>query len=138
MKENEIVIGGLTACLNFSVETVDGDQETYVEVHTGYELLEKLSLYLIKDYTKIFNDDYPYVSFAHLKGIEYSYSTNEVNFQFYISTDDSASLNLKFDTTVLHGVNAKKIALLREIIDFDNESENILLHQLLKSNEISC
>ncbi|MBG9732272.1 hypothetical protein ABD87_22875 [Lysinibacillus sphaericus] len=137
MHENEIVIGGLSARLNFTVETVDGDEETYVEVHTGYELMEKLRLYLTKEYTKIFNDDYPYVSFAHLKGIEYSHTTNEVNVKFYISTDDSASLNLAFDTNVLQDANAKKIALFREIIDYDNESENILLHKLLNAKEIS-
>lgn len=135
MRENVIEIGGLVARMNFRIETVDGEEEkAFIEADAGYALMEKLRLYAIGEYTTIFENEYSHVHYAELISINYQLKAKGVDIDMSISTDDSASIKLTFDTRSLEDKNAQKIALMREIIDFDPETENYLLKQLMNSS----
>ncbi|MEX3623522.1 hypothetical protein [Viridibacillus arvi] len=132
MKENEIVANGLFARLNFKIETNDGEEEIYIEVIAGYELMQKLGLFFKEKYIEIFEGEYDYIYDAKLVSIEYIHKVNGLDINMSISTDEAATLKLKFDAKTLEDKNAKKIAMIREVLDFDKEAEQSVLRELFE------
>lgn len=128
-EENKMYFQPSKARLVFSIETGDGIEETYVDVEMGYQLDEKLKLYYTGNYKELFGVG---VFYAELLRIEYIHESEDIDFKMVIGNDDAPNVELSFKTDKLQGENAKKISLIREIIDYDRESENSLLHKLLK------
>lgn len=134
MKEYNIEAYMDKARIHFEVETVDGQEDDYVEVFEGYELMEKLKCYFTEDYESLFEDD-PLDSglppiHVELKRIEYVTNQEGINMKMVIDGDDCAHLDLQFSTQKLEDENAKKVAMIREVLDFDKEAEYSLLREL--------
>lgn len=131
-QEFEMNFGVLDARMKFTVENVDGETETYVDIHSGYELFERMKQYATEDFKTLFENESLPVFFATLQNIEFKHEQEDVKFRMSITDDDVPYCNLRFSPKTLQDENAKKISLIREIVDYDRESENGLLHQLLK------
>lgn len=135
-KEYEMGFPLLNARMHFLIETVDGEEETFVDVCAGYELIERMKQFAMGDYKKLFENESLPVHYAHLKYIEYNHDQDGVNISFKIDSDDVSTANLKFDTSVLKDENAIRIALIREILDYDSEAETSLLRDLIQKKLI--
>lgn len=134
MKEYNIESYMNKACIHFEVETVDGQEDGYVEVFAGYELMEKLKNYFTEDYDSLFEDD-PLDSglpamYVRLKHIEYKSNQKGIDMKMIIDGDDAAHVNFNLSTQNLEDENARKVAMIREVLDFDNEAEYSLLREL--------
>lgn len=131
-KEYEISFPLAKARMHFLIETVDGEEETFVEVWEGFELIERMKQYATEDYKKLFENESMPVHYAHLQYIEYNHDQDGANFNFKINGDDISTAKVKFNTNVLRDENAKKIAMIREVLDFDPEAETSLLRELFR------
>lgn len=112
----------------------DGQEDGYVEVFAGYELMEKLKNYFTEDYVSLFENN-PLDSglpamYVRLKHIEYKTDQNGIDMKMVIDGDDVAYINLNLSTQNLEDENAKKVAMIREVLDFDSEAEYSLLREL--------
>lgn len=122
-KENEMVFTP-EGQVKFFIETVEGEQEVVkISFFAGYELKDILELYFKKDFKTLFKDESEPVSFAEWRGITYLNKTDDVQFEMNIPTGDIALVKLSFSKDKLNDENAKKIQQIRDIIDFDPESE---------------
>ena len=131
-KEYEMSFPLMDARMHFLIETVDGEEETCVMVCEGFELIERMKQYVTEDYKKLFEDETMHVHYARLRYIEYNHEQNGVKINLKIDGDDVSMANVKFDTHVLEDENAKKVAMIREVLDFDHEAETSLLRELFR------
>ncbi len=131
-KEYEMSFPLLNARMHFLIETVDGEEETYVDICEGFELIERMKQYATEDYKKLFEDEPMHIHYARLRYIEYNHEKDGVNINIKIDGDDVSTAKVKFDTGVLEDENAKKVAMIREVLDFDPEAETSLLRELLR------
>lgn len=131
-KEYELSFPLTKARIHFLIETVDGEEETYVEVWEGFELIERIKQYATEDYKNLFENELMPVFYAHLQYIEYNHEQDGANFTFKIKGNDTSTAKVKFNTSVLEDENAKKVAMIREVLDFDPEAETSLLRELIR------
>lgn len=129
-KENEMNFYVHDAILCFTIENSDGEEEVDVQSSTGYELMEKLEWYYTKAYDKIFGESFHYV---YLNYIQITHEQDGVKFNLRLNGDDGAYGKLSFNTDVLEDENERKIAMIREVIDFDPESETSLLREMFRN-----
>lgn len=131
-KEHEMSFPLTTARMHFLIETVDGEEETFVEVFEGFDLIQKLQQYATQNYKALFEEESMPVHYAHLRYIEYKHEQDGVNVRFKIDAEDTASATVAIKPSVLQDENAKKIAMIREVLDFDKEAESSVLRDLFK------
>lgn len=130
-KENEMNFYVHDAILCFIVENCEGEEEEVdVQTSTGYELMEKLEWYYTKDYDKIFGENFHY---AYLRYIKVIHEQDGVKFSFRLNGDDGAYGKLLFNTDALKDENEQKIAMIREVLDFDPEAETSLLREKFRN-----
>ena len=101
----------------------------YIEIDSGYELDSLLRDYYTNNINNLFDDVYHALLFR----IEYFHKTQDVNFEMKIGMDDAPNIELSFNTDKLKGFNSKGLSLIRDIIDYNNETENTLLKKLVEN-----
>lgn len=131
-KENAMNFYVSEANMYFEIENVDGEDEVVVETSTGYELIEKIGQYEKEEFDKLFESEELPVFHARLKYILITHEQDGIKFNLKLNGDDGAYADLTFKREVLRDKNAKKIAMIREVLDFDKEAESSLLRELLK------
>ena len=129
-KENEINFYVHDAIMCFTIENGDGEDDVDVLTNTGYELMEKLEWYYTKEYDNIFGES---VHYAYLKYIQVTHEQEGVKFSLRLNGDDGAYGNLSFKTDALKDENERKIAMIREVLDFDPEAETSLLREMFRN-----
>lgn len=92
-------------------------------------MIQTLRLFFEGNYKELFGE---HVFQAEIISIKYYFKQNDVDFEMLIGTDDAATVKLTFDNMTLQDENAKKIAMIREVLDFDKEAERSLLRELFK------
>lgn len=118
------------AKINFVIDPHEDEEYRSVEINSGYELFESLKLYYEGKYEELFG----FVAFdVVLLGIDYILKNNELDFKLKIGTDDNAQGELVLNTESLKDENAKKIKMIRDIVDYDLESEDYLLKEWYKT-----
>lgn len=125
MKENQLTFGAF-AIIEFISGQFDDEEIHHVDISSGHELFEKLQLFYEGKYEELFG--FP-VFDVRINGIEYHTEQKGIEFSLKIGTDDAAQAVITFHKQTLHDENAKKIALIREIIDYDPEAEYSLLRE---------
>lgn len=118
--------------MHFEVGNVDGSEDVVVDTFLGYDLIGKIGLFSKSDFKTLFKEEALPVFHARLKYIEIVHEQDGVKFNMRLDGDDSASVDLTFTPQLLKDDNAKKIAMIREVLDFDNEAESSLLRDFLK------
>lgn len=125
MKENQLIFGAVA-----TMEFVSGhleDEETHcIHIDSGYELFEKLQLFYEGKHEELFGRRVFDVSITK---ITYHASQKGTDFKMVIGTDDSACVMLNLNKQALQDENAQKIAMIRELIDYDPEAEVSLLRE---------
>lgn len=131
---NEMNLYISEAKMYFDIENVDGEEEVVVETTTGYELFDKIAQYNKKDFEELFQNESVPVLFAQLKYIQLVQEQNGIKFNLKLDADDGAYGSLIFQRETLQDENAKKLEMIREIIDYDPEAESSLLRDLILKN----
>lgn len=134
-KEQELIFNPKEARMHFLIENIDGQEETHVDVWEGYELIERLTQYGNEDFETLFENESLPVNYARLLYVEYKHQQDGVDFSFRINGDDMSTAKVKFNTQTLEDENAKKIAMIREILDFDDEAEVSLLTDFIMNKK---
>lgn len=133
-KEQEMNFYVSDAKMVFDIENVDGEEEVILETSTGYELFEKIGLYEKQNYKKLFENESLPVNHAHLKYVLITHEQDGIKFNLRLNGDDGAYAKLTFNQEKLNDENANKVAMMREILDFDREAETSLLREFMKKN----
>lgn len=126
--ENKMAFQPTHALLWFYSEDFEDDYD-YLEVLMGYELDNALKLYYNGKVEQLFDNIYH----AQLIRIEYFHYSTDIAFRMSIGMDDSPNIELSLNTNNLQDSNAKRLSLIRDIINFDSETENVLLKELVEN-----
>lgn len=128
MEENKLNFSP-TVEITFTSGQFEDEEEHVIYVTCGYELFDTLKAFYEKKYEELFG--YP-VFHVEIVSIKYLFNNNDVQFTLNIGTDDAAQAQLSFNQQVVFDENAKKIAMIREVLDFDKEAECSLLRELFQ------
>lgn len=128
MKDNTLNFAP-TFEITFASEQFEDGGEDVIYAISGYELFDTLKAFYEKQYEKLFGQ---YVFHVEIVSIKYKFNNSDIQFALNIGTDDVAQAQLSFNKQVVFDENAKKIAMIREVLDFDKEAESSLLRELFQ------